>query len=373
MKIQILIPILTVALTLNSCQTKEDKLYNGLPLIVAEHETIDYKIGEDWFNGDWNIAPQIENDTLQVVCHSPEVEFVFRTDKDSIQYQIRPGSIERFYVLLKDSSYAHTIIQGIPFKSQEIEFETKAKTDKIHIKYQKEKSEYLDSLGDEYPLGDLLKTTKTDTEKVLSILNWTNSRWDHNGNISPKKNDAISILKEAEEGGRFPCFAYAIVLRDQLTVLGYKARTVYLKTRDAKDRQTSPGHVATEAYLNDLDKWVFLDPQFNIMPTLNNVPLNAIEFQNAVTNKYDELELMSKNKVISKNNYITFVYDYLFYFDISLDNRHEVNQRHTIDGKTSLMLVPIGAENLSRINFWDSDIDYCVYTNSIMDFYASPE
>lgn len=60
-------------------------------------------------------------------------------------------------------------------------------------------------------------------QRILSILNWTHHQWKHDGNRSPKKNDAISILNEVKEGARFPCFAYAIVLRDQLTAHGFKA------------------------------------------------------------------------------------------------------------------------------------------------------
>jgi len=208
---------------------------------------------------------------------------------------------------------------------------------------------------------------------VLSILNWTNSRWKHSGNHSPKKNDGISILDEAKSGGRFPCFAYAIVLRDQLNALGYKARTVYLKTQDATTRKSSPGHVATEVFLNDLKKWVFLDGQFNAMPTLDGIPLNAVEFQHAINHNYKQFKLESYgSEVVSKRYYVNFVYDYLYYFDTSLDTRYNVTERMKIDGKSSLMLVPKGSKKLDFINFWNMKVDYCVYTNSLMDFYESP-
>jgi len=87
-----------------------------------------------------------------------------------------------------------------------------------------------------------------------------------------KTNDAISILKEAEEGRQFPCFAFAIVLRDQLNAMGFNARTVYLKSKNARRSKYPPGHVATEVYLNDLKKWVFIDGQFNVLPILDEIP-----------------------------------------------------------------------------------------------------
>ncbi len=45
---------------------------------------------------------------------------------------------------------------------------------------------------------------------------------------------------------------------------------------------------------------------------------------------------------------------------------------NTIEGKNSIMLVPIGAENLSRIDFWNMDLDDFMYTHSIKDFYSNP-
>ncbi|MCB0805760.1 MAG: transglutaminase domain-containing protein [Bacteroidales bacterium] len=259
------------------------------------------------------------------------------------------------------------------FESNNIAYSISDRNPDIQIRYQVGPSPYLQSLKEKYPLDDVLKDNDSDTDKVLKILNWTNSRWKHNGRNSPKQDDAISILKEAEEGGEFPCFAYAIVLRDQLNASGFKARTVYLKTKDAKKSKYPPGHVATEVYLPDLQKWIFIDGQFNVMPVLDETPLHAVEFQQAITNQTNGLKLLSFNRAVTDGEYFGFVYPYLYYLDTTLDNRYEYENPHQVDGKSSLMLVPAGARNLKRINFWDMDIDDCLYTNSILDFYAGPE
>ena len=259
------------------------------------------------------------------------------------------------------------------FESNNIAYSISDRNPDIQIRYQVGPSPYLQSLKEKYPLDDVLKENDSDTDKVLKILNWTNSRWKHNGRNSPKQDDAISILKEAEEGGEFPCFAYAIVLRDQLNASGFKARTVYLKTKDAKKSKYPPGHVATEVYLPDLQKWIFIDGQFNVMPVLDETPLHAVEFQQAITNQTNGLKLLSFNRAVTDGEYFGFVYPYLYYLDTTLDNRYEYENPHQVDGKSSLMLVPAGARNLKRINFWDMDIDDCLYTNSILDFYAGPE
>lgn len=368
-----LLLLLSICFIMVSCQ--KEKQHNGHPVINANSTGTKYKIAENWYDGWWSIAPQVKHDTLKVLCYSNPEKFIFKTDIDSISFDVSVGKSYDFYVNLKDSTYAHTIITGIDFPKDKIKYATTPQDTTFNILYEENKgNSYLSELAAKYPVQEFKKDI-TDTEKLLQILDWTNSRWKHNGNNSPSKSDPITILDEAKAGGNFPCFAYAIVLKAQLENAGFKSRTIYLKTKDAETRKSSPGHVATEVYVNSLNKWVFLDGQFNIMPSLNNVPLNAVEFQDALTNNYKDLKLKSLKKV-SKRQYAEFVYDYLYYLDTSLDHRTRIGsniEAHKIKDKTSIMLAPVGAPNLTKVNFWDLTIDYCLYTNSLNDFYAKPQ
>jgi len=362
---------IVVLLILSACSSSKKSDYKGSPVINAVSVETTYRVGSNWYPGHWSIAPKVKHDTLKIICYKPKESFEFKTDIDSIEFELPVNTSKSFYVKLDENTYAHTIIQGIAFQPNQIKHDH-IDSSEIIKKFQIEPSDYLEELKSKFPLN-FIDDKMTDMEVTLAVLNWTNSRWKHNGNNSPSKNDAITILNEAEKGNQFPCFAYAIVLRDQLNALGYKARTVYLKTKDAEHRKGAPGHVATETYLNDLQKWVFIDGQFNVMPTLKGVPLNGVEFQNAISNHYDEFELQSlSNEKPSKEFYVNFVYDYLFYFDTALDNRYETDKRYKLNGKRSMMLVPLGAKNLTHIDFWNMDVNYCIYTNSLKDFYSKP-
>ena len=370
MKIRFSMIALVLGMTYH--QVSAQKTYKGEPLILANTEKADVALGKKWFVNAWRISPQIAHDTLKIKLYTKRERVGFRTDRDSIFFEMKAGESKSFYVKMQNAEVAHTIISTTSYQWDKIAYADSKKRDDLRFYYENAKSTYSDSLRKEYPLEKVIKNDRNDMQRILSILNWTHHQWKHDGNRSPKKNDAISILNEVKEGARFPCFAYAIVLRDQLTAHGFKARTIYLKTKDAEIRKGSPGHVATEVYLNDQKKWVFIDGQFNVMPTLNGKPLNAVEFQHALSNNYDQVVLASKDKV-DKLEYTDFVYVYLYYFDTALDNRSlPAADQFKLEGKRSLMLVPVGAPNLQYVSFWDTKVNYCVYTNSIKDFYAQP-
>jgi hypothetical protein len=366
--------ILTFLTITFSTLAYNQKIYKGFPVIEASNVKAKYYI-TSIRNGSWNISPKIADDSLVIKTYlsdKDKIAFKFITDIDSIKFDIGNNETKRFYVLLNKESYALTTVIRQKIYIPELSYSKNKSNPNNKILYTNENEKsYLDSLKSKYPIN--FKNSKTQIDKVLSILNWTRSQWEHRGDVSPKRNDAISILDEVKEGGRFPCFAYGYVLASQLKVSGFKSRVIYLKNKDIATSMQGGGHVATEVFIDDLQKWVFVDAQFNIMPFLNNVPLNAVELQNAIRTDFDKLEFRSLGK-IDKMTYINFVQPYLFYFDCSFDQREDViTERNTVNGKRSLMLVPLGAENPTFMLVWNSKIDYCVYTNSISDFYAKPD
>lgn len=377
MKKLTIILILTVATLLLSFNTK--KTENGqtidktLPLLKATSNKADYKIGTEWIRGKWTIMPEVPNDTLSITCFSKFENVVFYTDKDSIRFEVYPGDSHKFYVLLNDKSYALTEIKGIAApKHSTLQFDTKSNNNTLQFWYEQNKgNKYLEMLVAKYRIDTLIQNAKNDTERAFKILHWVHKQWKHNGSNEPKKSDAISILEEVKEGKNFRCVEYGIVTTACLKAVGLKARTLALRTSDVETRPSGAGHVLLEVYLNDLNKWALLDGQWDAMPFLNQVPLNAVEFQKAISEDYNELEIRSSSE-LSKRNYVEWIYPYLYYFNILFDNREGVDDgRKKISGKSHLMLVPVGA-NKPTIFQIKNKIDNCLYTNSLNDFYESP-
>jgi hypothetical protein len=345
--------------------------YNELDVIKAKTNKADWQIDNERVKGAWRIAPEIEVDSLFINCFNENQEFVFYTDIDSIKYNIEIGTEKKFYVLLNDKDYALTLIKGVKPNFKTLEFDYKKMNTNIKYWYYNNSNSYLEKLRKKYKIDSIIDGAQTDEEKTLRILHWVHNQWEHNGSNRPKKYDAISILEEAHSGKNFRCVEYGIVATACLNSIGLKARTIGLKTKDVETRKSGAGHVATEVFLNDKQKWIFLDGQWDIIPYLNDKPLNAVEFQKAISKNYTDLELKSYSDV-SKLNYVSWIYQYLYYFDISFDNSGSGKKNRKIDNKRKIMLVPIGSKNPKNFQRWWMRITKTLYTNSIKDFYLKP-
>lgn len=344
--------------------------YQNLPVVKAENVKAYYQIGKDGTRSNWNISPELKPDVLTVACFNGAEKVYFTTDQDSVAYTVKPGESQQFYVLLKNQEYALTEFKGITYP--EITFAKKAKAGAYKFHYETNpNSEFLRTLREQYKLDELIKGAKNDTEKALKMMHWVHNQWQHNGMNEPSKNDALTILKEAAEGKQFRCVEYGIVTAAALNAVGLKSRVLGLKTKDVETTASGAGHVVLETFLPDQGKWVMLDSQWDAMPVLKGKPLNAVEFQNAIVNDFDKLEIRSISHT-KKQSYANWIVPYLYYFDVKFDNRETLEKPTLQGGKSSLMLVPLGAKNPTIFQQkWP--INNCVYTTSMADFYAKPE
>lgn len=245
------------------------------------------------------------------------------------------------------------------------------------------KFSYADSMNNEYlrnlrvsqNLDKIVSISTDDFEKIKTIVDWTSKQWLHNGSNTPSSSDPLTILKEAKEGKMFRCVEYGIVSSAALSSIGFPSRVLALKTADVSSVKFNAGHVVAETYSKELNKWIFIDAQFNAIPLINRIPLNAVEFQKAIYENNQNLKIVNKQgvfSIIEQEEYITWIRKYLYYFDIHFDNefRFDANKK-TVMGKESLMLIPIKAKK-PAIFQRKYPIDYCLYTNNVNDFYQQP-
>ena len=220
---------------------------------------------------------------------------------------------------------------------------------------------YLTRLREEYALGELVKGKRNDYEKVRAVSRWVRTRWEHNGSNMPEKPDPISILEEAKQGKRFRCVEYSAVLAAALNAVGVRARVLSLLTEDVETRESGAAHVVAEAYLADRKKWVMVDGQWDVIPTLKGKPLGAVEFQRALAKREKGLGVDTFSDV-KADGYSEWVAPYLFYFIAKFDSRYGVAA-----SRKELVLVPVGAKEPKVVQRkWP--IGDVVYTNSLRAF-----
>lgn len=233
---------------------------------------------------------------------------------------------------------------------------------------------YLVRMREELGLESIVAGAADDFEVVKMVSAWVHGLWDHHSTNQPTSNDPISIVREAEEGERFRCVEYSIVIHGALNSLGIPTRRLALKTPDVETRETGAGHVVVEAYLPDTGRWVMIDSQFNVIPVLQGGPISAVQLQQVLAEGSRGLGITSISEdegfltqQARRTFYLNWIGQYLYFFDVPFDNRvvaDDLSHQH-------LMLVPVGADP-PQVFQQKWPIGDMVHTHSTLAFYQQP-
>lgn len=101
--------ILALCVLLNVTEGFSQKL----PVIRAMVNKADIKVGNELQDVNWTINPSIRPDVFDVYLPKTGLPVTFITDKDSIRFDVKPGSYHEFVVLLNGKDSALTAIKGI--------------------------------------------------------------------------------------------------------------------------------------------------------------------------------------------------------------------------------------------------------------------
>jgi transglutaminase-like putative cysteine protease len=232
--------------------------------------------------------------------------------------------------------------------------------------YESSASTYLTSLRTRYDLQAVVAGSESEMARVRRMSRWVRQRWEHNGDNVATPADPISILEKAATGQRFRCVEYSIVLAGALNAIGIPSRVLGLKTADVETREVGAGHVVTEAWLADQQRWVMVDGQWDVIPMLGSTPLSAVDLQRALAAHDDRLTVESISGT-KASTYFAWVTEYLYYFDALLDQRPIGVPQNSV----SVMLVPLGAPN-PKVFQRKYSLGNVRYTNNEYVFSAAP-
>ncbi|MBY0113126.1 MAG: transglutaminase-like domain-containing protein [Phycisphaerales bacterium] len=220
-------------------------------------------------------------------------------------------------------------------------------------------------LRDVYKLDELIAEATTDLDRVRLICDWVHSQWQHSNTPTKPLTNTIDIIEAGRQGERFSCSEYASVVTACLNAVGISAREVILMHPEVDTMLLGSSHVVAEAYLRDLGKWVFVDAQKNVVPTLDDRPLNTVEFQRALQKRDPALDLSIDGEITS---YPLELSESMYFLRARLESVVLANPRFT----GAAMLVPDGAtapKAFQRV----SPIQGDAITTSLKAFYAPPD
>ena len=115
--------------------------------------------------------------------------------------------------------------------------------------------------------------------RAQGMLAWATNYWQHSGISHVDVPDANLVLERVGNGERFACLEYTIVLTQALNAVRIPARRMSLY-RSGYHTGAGTAHAVTEAWIDDLGKWVLLDGQNGATwRDAEGVPLGALELQ----------------------------------------------------------------------------------------------
>lgn len=99
--------------------------------------------------------------------------------------------------------------------------------------------------------------------KIINLMKWVHNVVGHDGSsINPYPRNAFNLIKICHEENRgVNCRMLAIILNEVYLSMGYKSRFV---TCMPEEKNFSDCHVINSVYSTFLNKWIYMDPTFQV-------------------------------------------------------------------------------------------------------------
>jgi hypothetical protein len=235
----------------------------------------------------------------------------------------------------------------------------------LHISYPDGSQELnLKKFREKYKLDTLIFSGKSDFQHILNLRSWIHSRAENS------KDDF-----EGEEcftnAGTYVPSKNCKFLFTCLESLGFIVRTNWLIPKDINEETSASCYKLKEVYLPDLKKWFFIDPEVGIIITKDEIPLNAVELQEAMQEE-EEIEVLNPSEKMNSEEYLEKIGPYLYIFSISL-NLGSISCLDRLAGtKKKLSLIPMGADLPQYFQEHKRKRTH-IFTNSVKDLYSTPK
>jgi hypothetical protein len=275
----------------------------------------------------------------------------------AIDYATSLGSADNssWESLRSDPRFAALVARAkaVAWQPEPLAFDAGPAEQPVRMKRPAVESEPLRTLREAYKLDAVVAGATDDIDRVRRMCHWVHERTSHQGWNGELPSDALGLLRLAEKGGQWRCVEFGIVMAECLNAVGIPARTVGAKVRNVETELFGAGHVFAEAWLDDRQRWVFVDAQMDIVGVgSDGTPMNSVEFRDS---------LSQPNPPIAYHPALALC---LYYFDSNFD---------AANGKrTSIVLGPVGSKVPTKFQRVHPSPAPDRFTHRLADFYAPP-
>lgn len=232
-----------------------------LPVIKATSLEVDIKDDYELRKNAWTIVPAAKPD----VYTTSAKKVTFYTDMDSITYEVQPGGIYNFIILVNGKDSAYTQIKHQPSRLDILKgaaLYNPADTQAIPVfRYQQADAPALIKVRTDLKL-DSVAGNGSELSKIFNLLHWVHNLVKHDGSSNnPTLKNAIELINicKAEKRG-VNCRMLATILNECYLSLGIKSRYI---TCMPKETEFDDCHVINMVYSTELNKWIWIDPTFD--------------------------------------------------------------------------------------------------------------
>lgn len=203
----------------------------------------------------------------------------------------------------------------------------------IQLSYDISSPEFL-KIREKYML-DNIAGKGDDFSKAKNILFWLSKNCYHNGNFNFKEEtNGKNILEYSYQKGKehgVNCSALAEALTDCFLSLGFMARTIFIMPFSPYEQDN---HTVTHVYIDDMKKWVMMDPTYNCyVMNEEKEPLNIFEVRTLLANQNyivfnEEAKYNDEKREKDSEEIKEYYAKDLFYFVISERSCYNVGQNN---------------------------------------------
>lgn len=264
-------------LTFMICTFWLTQLLGQRPFIHANSFEVDIREGNRFVKGQWTILPEVKPDVYDLSGDNTLLTFI--TDLDSISFLMKIGDVINFDIIVNGKDTAWTQITCKPSYLDILKKGDKYNPEEVfdfpNFTYLTMDDPSLQSLRKGFNL-DSIAGTGNDLSKVINLMYWVHNLIPHDGNNgNPEVKNALSMIHVCQKENRgMNCRGLATVLNECYLALGFKSRFV---TCMPKDSVFQDCHVINMVWIDQLNKWIWIDPTNNAYVMDENGVLLSIE------------------------------------------------------------------------------------------------